>query len=82
MVRDWSNDTEPPGRPRRPEERGPRMVWKLDRRRPIDAVIDYFGEWREDAAPRWRRGHDWGRGGRDLEGAAASPATGVDRLTG
>jgi len=30
------------------------MMFKRDRRREIDAVIDYFGEWREASAARPR----------------------------
>ena len=30
------------------------MMFKRDRRREIDAVIDYFGEWREAPAARSR----------------------------
>ena len=30
------------------------MMFKRDRRREIDAVIDYFGEWREGPAARPR----------------------------
>ncbi len=33
---------------------GALMMFKRDRRREIDAVIDYFGEWREAPAARSR----------------------------